>query len=57
MPEFKGSVCRVCQVSVQFISVILLYNWLLNFYVLMYVAVPGRNRTLFHCVFRLRYRV
>ena len=23
---------------------------------IIYVAVPGRNRTLFHCVFRLRYR-
>ena len=53
MPEFKGSVCRVCQVSAQLIIVILLYNWLLNFHVLMYVAVPGRNWTLFRCVFRL----
>ena len=25
--------------------------------VLAYVAVPGRNRTLFCCIFRLRYRV
>ena len=23
----------------------------------VHVAVPGRNRTLFHCVFRLHYRV
>ena len=42
MPEFKGSVCRVCQVSAQLISVISLYNWLLNFYVLMYICgSPG----------------